>query len=41
MTPKRPRDRNQLAKAIIDIAKGDKLGLPVTRYEVIELAPHF
>jgi hypothetical protein len=24
MTPKRPRDPNQLAKSIIDIAKGQK-----------------
>jgi len=28
MTPKRPRDPNQLAKAIIDIAAGDRTDPP-------------
>jgi hypothetical protein len=28
MTPKRPRDPNQLAKSIIDIATGEKPELP-------------
>ena len=31
MTPKRPRDPNQLAKSIIDIATGQKSQVPVRR----------
>jgi hypothetical protein len=31
MTPKRPRDPNQLAKSIIDIATGQKPAPPVFR----------